>query len=44
MTFGIAYFNNEFWIGSLQNLWHINIFLKHWAQLFQENLGTCWLI
>ena len=32
-----GYFNNEL----VQNLGHINIFLEHGAQLFQENLGTC---
>ena len=36
MTLGI-YFNNEL----VQNLGHMNTLSKHWAQLFQENLGTC---
>ena len=27
--------------GLVQNLWHINIFLGLWAQLFKENLNTC---
>ena len=27
--------------GLVQNLGHLNIFLELWAQLFQENLGTC---
>ena len=26
--------------GLVQNLWHINIFLGLWAQLFKENLDT----
>ena len=29
-----------FYIGLVQNLGHINIFLELWAQLFKENLGT----
>ena len=30
------YLNNKL----VQNLEHINILLEHWAQLFEENLGT----
>ena len=33
----LVYFNNEL----VQNLGHINIFLEHWAQLFEGNLSTC---
>ena len=36
MTLGSIYFINEL----VQNLGYKNILLKHWAQLFQENLGT----
>ena len=29
------------YIELVQNLGRVNIYLEHWAQLFQENLGTC---
>ena len=32
--------NHQYWIGTVQSLEHINVFLELWAQLFQENLGT----
>ena len=35
----LVYFNT----GLVQNLGHINVFLDLWAQLLQDNLGTCQL-